>query len=163
MSSGEAGGFLPHHLLDDGVATLLDLNLFGIVEDGFAIVPIAGEGRPSGEEIDFRKGFGSAPQGDGVFEDFPDELAEEEFFAGEAAFLGVEDFLFFLFQLLGIEALRIDHCLLADVILGNERQVGFGNFNEITEGSIVFDFKVSYAGALLFLGFQVRQPALAIP
>lgn len=69
------------HLLDDGVATFGDFEDVALVDRRAAVVPLAGEQRPTGKDIEFGERVGGVGEGDGIVEDGGDELVEEFEFA----------------------------------------------------------------------------------
>ena len=83
MGAGEAEALLAHHLFDDGVAALIDLQGIGIVELGLAVVPLAGECGPADEDIDFGEGGGGLFEASAC-EDRGDEAVEKFLFAAMA-------------------------------------------------------------------------------
>jgi len=87
------------------VAAFDDFEHFAFVELGAAIIPVAGEGGPAGEHVELGEGVGRLREGERFVEDGGDETGEEFTLAGECVFLGVEDFLLLLFELLGDVAL----------------------------------------------------------
>jgi len=157
-AAGGGGG--AEHLLDDGVAAFGDFEEVAFVEFGLAVVPLAGEDGPAGEDIEFGKGVGGLREGDGVVEDGGDEVGEEGLLAGEGVFLGVEDFLFFLAEAFGDVAFAADGGLAADVVGGDEVEVGLGDFDVVAEIAGELDLEAADAGAGLFGGFEVGEPGL---
>jgi hypothetical protein len=105
-------------LLDDRVAAFGDFEDVALVDRRAAVVPLAGEQRPTGEDIELGERVGGVGEGGGIVEDGGDELVEEFEFARGGVFLGVEDFLFLLFERLGDVALAADGGLAADVVGG---------------------------------------------
>lgn len=81
---------------------------------------------------------------------------------GEGTFVGGEDFFFFFFEFFGEEAFGVGGGLFTDVVGGGEVEVGFGDFDEVAEGVIEFDFEVFDFGFFLFCAFEVGEPGFVI-
>lgn len=150
------------HLLHDGVAAFDDFEGVAFVEDRLAVVPLAGEDGPAGEDVEFGEGVGGAGEGDGFVEDGGDEGGEEGLFAGEGVFLGVEDFFFFGAEVFGDVALAVHGGLAADVVGRDEVEVGLGDLDVVAEIVREFDLQAADAGALLFAAFEVGEPGLVV-
>ena len=105
--------------------------------------------------------FGRFGQGIGISKGALDDLQKQFLLLGYGPLLGVYDLLLFLPKLLSIKAFRIGHRLLANIVLGHETQVGLGDFDKVSERSIVLDLEVPNSGLLPFPGFQINDPLLA--
>ena len=90
-----------------------------------------------------------------------DDLQKQFLLLGHGPLLGVDDLLLFLPKFFGIKAFRIGHRLLASVVFGHETQVGLGDFDKVSERSIVLDLEVPDSGFVPFPGFQIHDPLLA--
>ena len=84
-----------------------------------------------------------------MFEDGLDQAVEQCFFAGDAGLFGVQDLALALFQHICGVALGIFHRLLTHIVVRDEGDVAFGDFDEVTKGAVEADAQVFDAGALL--------------
>ena len=82
-------------------------------------------------------------------------------FLGNRLLLRIENFLLLGTQLIGVEALGIGHGLLAHIVLGHKVQVGFGHFNKVSKGSIVFDLEVGNSGLFPLGCLQIENPSFS--
>ena len=62
-----------------------------------------------------------------------------------------------LFQLLGVEALRVDERLAADVVLRDAPTMSVGDLQVVAEHLVIADLEVGDAGALALLPLQPRD------
>ena len=162
MGAGEPERLPAHHLLDHGVAPLIDHELVGSVDFGAAIVPLSGEGRPTGKDIDFGQCFGGLAQFIGPIEDGGDQVFKECLLAAKGVALRFEYFAFPIPEHIGGEALGIFHGLPPGVVFRHIREVAFRHFNEVTESAVVTDAEVFDAGAFLLRELKLREPLLAV-
>ena len=149
-------------LFDDGVSALLDMGGAIGVDGRFAVVPFASELCPADEEVDFCEGLSGFAEWGGLCENFFYEITEERFFVGDGAFFGVKDFLFFFLKVVGVEAFGVGGSLFTGVVKGDEIEVGFGDFDEVTEGVVEFYFEVFDAGFLTFGFFEIGDPRFVV-
>ena len=158
----EGANLIPQGLLDDGVAGLFDVEVAAVLDAGPAIVPLAGDVAPACKEVDFGEVACGLVEFGGVLKDLFYNVPEEFFLPGDGAFFGVEDFLFFDLEFLGVVALCVGEGLFADVVVRDEGDVGFADFDEVAEGAVVLDAEVFDAGALLLFGLEVGEPGLVV-
>ena len=133
-----------------------------LVEGRLAVVPFACEQRPAREHIELGQGIGGAGEGKRVVENRGGERGEEFVLAGEGVFFGVEDFFFLQLESLGDVALTADGGLTADIVRGNELQVGFGDLDVVTKIIREADFETANTRALLLGAFQIGQPGFIV-
>ncbi len=144
------------------MAAFDDFEGVAFVELRLAVIPLAGEHGPAGEDVELGEGVGGAGEGDGFVEDGGDEVGEEGLFAGEGVFLGVEDLLFFGAQILGDVALAVHGRLAADVVGRDEVEIGLGDLDVVAEIVREFNLQAADAGALLLGAFEVGEPGLVV-
>jgi hypothetical protein len=102
-------------------------------------------------------------EGDGIVEHGGDELVEEFELAGERHFPRREKISFsFLFERLGDVALAADGGLAADVVGGDEVEVGLGDLDVVAKIVCEADLQAADAGALLLGALEVGEPSLVV-
>ena len=76
----------------------------------------------------------------------------------------MQDQLFFLFQLIGDEALCVGQCLFAHIAKFrlDRIQAAFSDLDIVTEHAVIADLQGADAGPLFFPGFQLQYPALPV-
>ena len=144
------------------MATLGDFQDVSFVDGRTAVVPIAREQGPTGEDVEFGEGVGGVGQGDGVVEDGRDELIEQFELARGGIFLGVKNLLFLLLEGLGHIALAAHRRLSANIIGGDQVQIGFGNLDVVTEIICEPNLEAADAGAFLFTAFEIGKPGFIV-
>ena len=87
-----------------------------------------------------------------------------EFVVFEAfgAFVGSEDAILHLFEFRGDVAFAVGGGLFAGVVVRDFCEVGFGDFDEVAEDRVEFDFETGDAGAFDFAGLEVGDPLFAV-
>jgi hypothetical protein len=81
--------------------------------------------------------------------------------AGAGSFLGTEDFAFDFFEFGCDEALSPDRGLFANVVLGNRAQIGFRDFDEVTEDGGESDLERFDARAFDFFFLEGGNPVFS--
>ena len=149
-------------MLDDGVAALGDFKDVAFVDGRTAVVPIAREQGPTGEDVEFGESVGGVGQGDGVVEDGRDELIEQFELARGGIFLGVKNLLFLLLEGFGHIALAAHGRLSANIIGGDQVEIGFGNLDVVTEIICEPNLQAADAGAFLLAAFEIGKPSFIV-
>ena len=90
------------------------------------------------------------------------EVTEQAVFEFIPPRCGREDEFLLLVELVGEEALGIDHRLLADVVLGNLVQMRIGDLDVIAELPVELHFQARDVQPFTLTRLQVRQPFLAL-
>ena len=106
-----------------------------------AIVALCGEPRERGQHVEFGERLGRLADAPRLGGDLAANLREQRALKSLDALLGVEDFDLEFLQFRRREALRVHQRLLALVISRGEVEVGFGDFNVITEHVIKANFE----------------------
>jgi hypothetical protein len=124
----------------------------------------AGEGAfgEGGEHVEFGDGGGGLLEDGGVGDDVFAQREEQLVFERDGLVLGAEDLVLAFLELGGDEALAVDDGLLADVVVGDLGEVGFGDFDEVAEDLVEADLEGLDAGALDFAGLELGDPLLAV-
>ena len=90
------------------------------------------------------------------------QITEQPVFEFIAPRFGVENQLLLLVELVCEVALRGDHCLLADVLLGYLVEMRLGDLDVIAELAIELDFQTRYVQPFTFTRLQISEPLLAL-
>ena len=151
-----------HHPLHDGMPSLHDTDLAGLVDGGLHIAVFPGHLRQRKQRV-------GGLQGQRVLLDGPDfpgdllpHLGKKLQFQCCGQLLGVEDLLFDLLQFRRGVALGIGQRLTAGVAQGHLIQIALGHFDIVPEHPVILDAQVLDAGLLPLGGFHVQHPLLAV-
>jgi hypothetical protein len=136
----EALAFLAEEFFDDGVAATDDEEFAGVVEFWADVAAVGGEFREGGEDVEFGDSGGGAAEAGGFGGDAGANVDEELAFDFEDSLVGGKDFALVVFEFGRSEALGVDEGLLAFVIGGGVREIGFGDFDVVAEDLIEADF-----------------------
>ena len=162
MAAREAEALLLHHLFDDGMAAVNNVEQVALLKLRPAVIPFAGQHGPAGQHVEFGQGIGRAGERGRLGQHGGDQLAEEFKFAGERLLLGGKDLLLLQFELLGHITFAADRGLLADIVGGDAGEVGLGHLDVITKDGGEADLEALDAGALLLRAFEFGQPGLVV-
>ena len=153
--------FLDEGLFEDGMARVGEVEAAVGGEMGAGVlVELRGLGEGE-EDVEGGEGVGGFLEGGEVFADLLAEVDEEVVFEGFGALVGAEDFLLHLLEGGGDVALGIGHRLLALVVVGDFVDFGFGDFEEVAEDVVEFDFEGFDAGAFAFGFLQFGEPVFS--
>ena len=89
-------------------------------------------------------------------------FAEESVFQGCSLVLGPQNFSFDLLELFGDKPFGVHQGLLAHIVVRNLRGLGLGDFDEVAEHLVIFDFKGGKTCLLLLLGHGPGHPGSAV-
>ena len=154
--------FFGEVLVEDRVAAVFDGEGERVIEDGAAVVEEACGFGETAEDIDGGEGVGGVLDGGHAGEDAGAEGLEFFVFEAFGALVGAEDAILHLFEFRGDVALAVGGGLFAGVVVGDFCQIGFGDFDEVAEDCVVFDFETGDAGAFDFAGLEVGDPLFAV-
>ena len=160
--AGGPGFGAPQHLLDHGMAALGDLQHAALVDLGPAVVPLAREHGPAGEDVELGEGVGCLRQRRRLGQDRGDQRLEELLLARQGVLLGVEDLLLLLAESLGHVPLAADRRLPADVIGRHKVEVGLRHLDVVAEVVREPHLEAADTGALLLGALEVGQPGLVV-
>ena len=151
-----------HGLFEDRVATVDDVQMAGFIENRTGVlVELGGLGQAE-EDVEGGEGVGGLLE---AVEMRGDRFAQfEKFLEFEfpGTFVGPEDLVLNLFQARRDEALGIRHGLLALVVVGDQRELRLGDFDEVSEDVVELDLERIDAGAFSFRLLELGDPFLAV-
>ena len=146
-----------------------DIEAMGVVQFGAGVIHVYGQGCVRGGDVEGGNGAGAGADGLGEGGGFLDEVIEDFEFESEGFFACRCDVAFEFGQLRGGEAGGVGHGLAVDVgrfcVIGEaHHRVGVfgGDFDEIAEDVVEFDFEAVDAGVFLVLVLQVGDEAAAL-
>ena len=147
------------HLFHHRVAAIGDGYLTAQGDLWAAVAPLNGDGCQRAQHI--RGGYGGSRclHPGGLHGKMLPELGENLVFQSGEPLFGGEHLLFQLFQFRCDVALAVGQSLLADVVHGYLVDKGLGNFNVVTENTVVADFQRADAGLLPLCGLNGQNGA----
>jgi len=151
-----------HERLDDGMASLADVDALAVVEHGADIAAFAGDAGEGLQAIDTRHDGGVAQQHGERTADAGDDVGIDALFDHQHLLLGAEDLLLVFLQLLGDVAFGIGEGLLADPGLGHLVLMGVAHFDIVAEDVVVADLERRDARRLALALLDACQVILAV-
>ena len=150
------------HLFDDGVATVNDLKLVGLVHFRLAVIPCLRDLRPAGEHVELGERVCGFRERCRSRERFFHEFGVEFGFALGDEFVRLQNFAFLLAKLGSGVALGVDERLPARPRGGNLADVCFRNFDVIAERARVAHAQIANVGFVLKAFFKRDEPRAAV-
>ena len=151
----------PEVSFEDRMAAIANLQNAFVRNLRTAVNIQTGDFREGSQHIQLRQGTGGPLNFFQAAQDGFTDTLEQFVFQFQGTFFRAQDFPFHFFQFGRDKTLTIGNGLLADVMLRNFVQIGFGHFNVITKHRIEADLQGIDASLLNFLLLQFRYPIFA--